>query len=135
MSGAAIDPGEPEYTARLGPLAALVANPQVSEVMVVAGRDVYGEVNGRLMLTPITFSSEQEVLDLIRFIVESAGRRIDAQNPICDARLPDGSRVHAAIPPLAIDGPLLNIPKFVRRLLPTHHLIHLGSSRQPPFAC
>jgi len=133
MSAPAIDPAEPEYTARLGPLAALVANPQVSEVMVVAGRDVYVEVNGRLMLTPITFDSEQEVLDVIRFIVESAGRRIDAQNPICDARLPDGSRVHAAIPPVAIDGPLLNIRKFVRGLLHKNDLIQLGSCSESAF--
>src|SRR5260370_8901732 len=95
--------------------------------MVVAGRDVYVEVNGRLMLTPITFDSEQEVLDVIRFIVESAGRRIDAQNPICDARLPDGSRVHAPIPPEAVDGPLLNIPHFFAGLLHKNDPIHLGS--------
>src|SRR6266446_82050 len=133
MSAPAIDPAEPEYTARLGPLAPLVANSQVSEVMVVGGRDVYVEVNGRLMLTPITFSSEQEVLDVIQFIVESAGRRIDAQNPICDARLPDGSRVHAAIPPVAIDGPLLNIRKFVRGPLSMEDLINLGSCSESAF--
>ena len=133
MSTPAIDPAEPEYIARLGPLAPLVANSQVSEVMVVGGRDVYVEVNGRLMLTPITFSSEQEVLDVIRFIVEWAGRRIDAQNPICDARLPDGSRVHAAIPPVAIDGPLLNIRKFVRGLLHKNDLIQLGSCSESAF--
>src|SRR2546428_14188015 len=98
MSAPAIDPVEPEYVGRLGPLAPLVANSQVSEVMVVAGRDVYVEVNGRLMLTPITFSSEQEGLDVVQFIVEPAGRRSDAQKPICNARLPDGSRVHAAVP-------------------------------------
>src|SRR5260370_23886851 len=72
MSAPAIDPAEPEYAARLGPLAALVANPQVSEVMVVAGRDVYVEVNGRLMLTPITFDSEQHGLAVIPFIFETA---------------------------------------------------------------
>src|SRR5467141_592011 len=133
MSAPAIDPAEPEYTARLGPLAPLVANSQVSEVMVVAGRDVYVEVNGRLMLTPVTFTSEQQVLDVIRFIVESVGRRIDAQNPICDARLLDGSRVHAAIPPVAIDGPLLNIRKFVRGPLNMHDLIRLGSCSESAF--
>ncbi len=133
MSAPAFDPAEPEYAARLGPLAALVANPQITEVMVVAGRDVYVEVNGRLMLTPVTFTSEQQVLDIIRFIVESVGRRIDAQNPICDARLPDGSRVHAAIPPVAIDGPLLNIRKFVRGPLDMHDLIRLGSCSESAF--
>src|SRR5260370_19022327 len=126
-------PAEPDYAARLGPLAPPMVNSQVSEVMVVAGRDVYVEVNGRLMLTPITFTSEQEVLDVIRFIVESVGRRIDAENPICDARLPDGSRVHAAIPPVAIDGPLLNIRKFVRRPLTVADLINLGSCSESAF--
>ncbi len=133
MSATAIDSAEPEYLARLGPLASLVANSQVTEVMVVAGRDVYVEVNGRLMLTPIEFASEHEVLDIIRFIVESVGRRIDAQNPICDARLPDGSRVHAAIPPVAIDGPLLNIRKFVRGPLHMEDLIRLGSCSESAF--
>src|SRR6266849_942557 len=133
MSMPAINPTETEYAARLGPLAPLMVNPQVSEVMVVAGRDVYVEVNGRLMLTPITFTSEQGVLDVIRFIVESVGRRIDAENPICDARLPDGSRVHAAIPPVAIDGPLLNIRKFVRGPLSVEDLINLGSCSESAF--
>ncbi len=133
MSMPASVPSQPEYAARLGPLMPLLANSQVTEVMVVAGRDVYVEVNGRLMLTPITFSSEQEVLDVITFIVESVGRRIDAQNPICDARLPDGSRVHAAIPPVAIDGPLLNIRKFVRGPLSMEDLINLGSCSESAF--
>jgi pilus assembly protein CpaF len=133
MSMPASVPSQPEYAARLGPLAPLVANSQVTEVMVVAGRDVYVEVNGRLMLTPITFSSEQEVLDVITFIVESVGRRIDAQNPICDARLQDGSRVHAAIRPVAIDGPLLNIRKFVRGPLNMDDLMRLGSCSESAF--
>ena len=133
MSASAIDPAESEYVTRLGPLAPLMANSQVTEVMVVAGRDVYVEVNGRLMLTPITFSSEQEVLDVITFIVESVGRRINADNPICDARLQDGSRVHAAIRPVAIDGPLLNIRKFVRGPLNMDDLIRLGSCSEGAF--
>src|SRR5205807_8602179 len=74
-----------------------------------------------------------EVLDVIRYIVESVGRRIDAQNPICDARLPDGSRVHAAILPVAIDGPLLNIRKFVRGPLDMDDLIRLGSCSESAF--
>ncbi len=122
-----IEPMNDDYSAHLGPLAQLVADQNVTEVMVVGGRDVYVEVQGRLVLTPVTFNSEQELLDIIRFIVESVGRRIDAQNPICDARLPDGSRVHVAIPPVAVDGPLLNIRKFVRGPLHMHDLIRLGS--------
>src|SRR6184192_1386924 len=124
---------EPEYLARMGPLAPLIADPNVTEVMVVAGRDVYAEVQGRLLLTPITFSSHEEALSLIEYIAESVGRRIDAQSPICDARLPDGSRVHAAIPPVAIDGPLLNIRKFVRGPLDMADLVRLGSCSETAF--
>src|SRR6184192_2967239 len=124
---------EPEYLARMGPLAPLIADPNVTEVMVVAGRDVYAEVQGRLLLTPITFSSHEEALSLIEYIAESVGRRIDAQSPICDARLPDGSRVHAAIPPVAIDGPLLNIRKFVRGPLDMADLVRLGSCSESAF--
>jgi len=124
---------EPEYLARMGPLAPLIADPNVTEVIVVAGRDIYVEVQGRLLLTPITFGSHQEALSLIQYIAESVGRRIDAQNPICDARLPDGSRVHAAIPPVAIDGPLLNIRKFQRGPLDMADLIRLGSCSESAF--
>jgi len=124
---------EPEYLARMGPLASLLADPNVTEVIVVAGRDVYVEVQGRLLLTPITFASHQEALSLIQYIAESVGRRIDAQSPICDARLPDGSRVHAAIPPVAIDGPQLNIRKFQRGPLEMQDLIRLGSCSESAF--
>jgi len=120
-------PMTPDYSARLGPLAQLLADPNVTEVMVVGGRDVYVEVQGRLLLTTVTFDSEQQVLEIIRFMVESAGRHIDAQSPICDARLPDGSRIHAAIAPVSLDGPLLNIRKFVRGPLKMEDLIRLGS--------
>src|SRR6266446_3540003 len=124
---------ELEYLARMGPLASLLADPNVTEVIVVAGRDVYVEVQGRLLLTPITFASHQEALSLIQYIAESVGRRIDAQSPICDARLPDGSRVHAAIPPVAIDGPQLNIRKFQRGPLEMQDLIRLGSCSESAF--
>jgi pilus assembly protein CpaF len=124
---------EPEYLARMGPLAPLIADPNVTEVIVVAGRDVYVEVQGRLLLTPITFDSHQEALSLIQYIAESVGRRIDAQSPICDARLPDGSRVHAAILPVAIDGPQLNIRKFQRGPLEMQDLIRLGSCSESAF--
>ena len=133
MSAPAADLIEPEYAARLGPLAPLMADPNVSEVMVVAGRDVYVEVQGRLLLTPITFGSQEEALNVIQYIAESAGRRVDAQSPIFDARLPDGSRVHAAIPPVAIDGPLLNIRKFSRGPLDMQDLIRFGSCSESAF--
>src|SRR6184192_1118210 len=124
---------QPDYLARLGPLAPLLADPHVTEVMVVAGHDIYVEVEGRLLLTTITFESEQEALEVIQYIAESVGRRIDAQSPICDARLPDGSRVHVAIPPVAVDGPLLNIRKFVLGPLDMADLIRLGSCSESAF--
>jgi pilus assembly protein CpaF len=133
MSVPALSLIEPEYAARLGPLAPLIADPNVTEVMVVAGRDVYVEVQGRLLLTPITFATMSDAMGVIEYIVESVGRRIDPQNPICDARLPDGSRVHAAIPPVAIDGPLLNIRKFQRGPLDMQDLIRLGSCSESAF--
>src|ERR1051326_9106419 len=123
MSAPAANLIKPDYLDRLGPLAPLISDPDVTEVIVVAGRDVYVEVQGRLLLTPITFGTHDEALSLIQYIAESVGRRIDAQSPICDARLPDGSRVHAAIPPVAIDGPLLNIRKFQRGPLDMQDLI------------
>src|SRR5947207_12949336 len=101
----------------MGAVAPLVAEPNVTEVMVVAGRDGYAEVQGRLLLTPITFSSHEEALSLIEHIGVSVGRPTDAQSPTCHARLPDSSRVPDAIPPRASDGPLLSARKSQRRRL------------------
>ena len=133
MRDLAVDTVKPAYEARLGPLAPLIANPGITEVMVVAGRDVYVEVDGKLLLTPITFASREEALAVIQYIAGSVGRRIDSQSPICDARLPDGSRVHAAVPPVAIDGPLLNIRKFQAGPLDMQDLIRLGSCSESAF--
>jgi pilus assembly protein CpaF len=118
---------------RLGPIAPLMANPRVSEVMVMGTDDVYIEVEGKVLLTPIKFASEEELLGVIRYIVESVGRRVDAESPLCDARLADGSRVHVAIPPVAVDGPLLNIRKFVRGPLDMTDLMRLGSCSETAF--
>jgi pilus assembly protein CpaF len=85
------------------------------------------------MLTTISFASDDELMDVIRYIVESVGRRVDAESPLCDARLSDGSRVHVAIPPVAVDGPLLNIRKFVRGPLDMADLIRLGSCSESAF--
>jgi pilus assembly protein CpaF len=119
--------------ARLGPIAPLMANPRVSEVMVMGTDDVYIEVEGKVLLTPIKFADEEELLGVIRYIVESVGRRVDAESPLCDARLADGSRVHVAIPPVAVDGPLLNIRKFVRGPLDMTDLMRLGSCSETAF--
>jgi pilus assembly protein CpaF len=122
----------PDFSS-LGPLAQLLANPQVTEIMVMGARDIYAEVGGRIILTPISFDNDEELMGVIRYIVESVGRRIDAENPICDARLADGSRVHVAIPPIAVDGPLVNIRRFARGPLDMGDLIRLGSCSESAF--
>jgi len=117
----------------LGPIAPLLADPNVTEIMVMGARDVYVEVGGKILLTPIRFESDSELLQVIRAIVESVGRRVDEDNPLADARLADGSRVHVAIPPVAVDGPMLTIRKFVRGPLDMADLVRLGSCSQSAF--
>jgi pilus assembly protein CpaF len=123
----------PDDLSRLGPLASLLANPQVTEIMVMGVRDVYVEVAGKIILTPITFASEDELMTVITYIVESVGRHVDAKSPLCDARLADGSRVHVAVRPIAVDGPLLNIRRFVRGPLDMADLVRLGSCSESAF--
>ena len=118
---------------RLGPLAPLMANPDVTEIMVMGASDVYVEIGGKIVLTPVSFASEEELMAVIKYIVESVGRRVDAESPLCDARLSDGSRVHVAIPPAAVDGPMMNIRRFVRGPLDMADLIRLGSCSQSAF--
>src|SRR5438094_5593314 len=118
---------------RLGPIAPLMSNPRVTEVMVMGAHDIYVEVDGKILLTPISFGSDDELMAVIRYIVESVGRRISVESPLADARLADGSRVHVAIPPVAVDGPLLNIRKFVRGPLTMEDLIRLGSCSESAF--
>ena len=117
----------------LGPIAPLVADPTITEVMVMGTGDVYVEVDGKILLTPVRFDSEQALMNVIRGIVESVGRHVDEQNPLCDARMKDGSRVHVAVPPVAVDGPLLNIRKFVSGPLDMDDLIRLGSCSSVAF--
>ena len=117
----------------LGPLGPLMANPQVTEIMVMGVRDVYVEVDGKIVLTPVSFANDDELMAVIRYIVEAVGRRISAETPLADARLADGSRVQVAIPPVAVDGPLLNIRKFVRCPLNMEDLIRLGSCSESAF--
>jgi len=118
---------------RFGPLAPLLDDPRVTEIMVMGASDIYVEVGGKIMLTPISFANEDELMHVIRYIVESVGRHVDAESPLCDARLADGSRVHVAIPPVAVDGPLLNIRRFIRGPLNMADLVRLGSCSESAF--
>jgi pilus assembly protein CpaF len=111
----------------LGPLEDLLSDPIVSEVMVVDRATIYVERKGRLELTGQRFSSEDALRSAIERIVTPLGRRIDESTPMVDARLKDGSRVNAIIPPLALRGPCLTIRKFSSRKLGVADLIDFGS--------
>jgi pilus assembly protein CpaF len=96
----------------LGPLEGLLADPSVSDILVNGPHQVYVERNGKLVKTEVNFSDDEHLMKIIDKIVSRVGRRIDESSPMVDARLPDGSRVNAIIPPLALDGPLLSIRRF-----------------------
>ncbi len=96
----------------LGPLEPLMADPTISDILVNTYRQVYVERKGKLELTDVRFENEAHLIKIIDKIVSGVGRRVDESSPMVDARLPDGSRVNAIIPPLAIDGALLSIRRF-----------------------
>ncbi len=110
-----------------GPLQPLLDDPEITEVMVNGCKKVYIERKGKLIRTNITFENDEQVLRLIDKIIMPLGRRIDADSPTVDARLPDGSRVNAVIQPVAIDGPSITIRKFQKDKLSINQLIELGS--------
>jgi pilus assembly protein CpaF len=95
-----------------GPLELLMADPTVSDILVNSHRQVYVERKGRLELTNVRFTDEKHLMRIIDKIVSLVGRRIDEASPMVDARLPDGSRVNAIIPPVALDGPMMSIRRF-----------------------
>lgn len=95
-----------------GPLEPLLADPTVSDILVNTAKQVYVERRGRLELTDVSFVDDAHLMKIIDKIVSRIGRRVDESSPMVDARLPDGSRVNAIIPPLAIDGPILSIRRF-----------------------
>ena len=111
----------------LGPLERLLADDTVSEIMVVDPANVYVERRGRLERTDLLFSSSESVRTIIERIVTPLGRRIDEASPMVDARLRDGSRVNAVIPPLAIRGPSITIRKFAKEPLSMGDLISFGT--------
>ena len=112
----------------LGPLERLMSDPLVSEIMVNSAAEIFIERAGRLQPAPCSFSSEAAVRAVIERIVTPLGRRIDESSPMVDARLPDGSRVNAVIPPLAVKGCALTIRRFGRQAMRPEDLIRLGSA-------
>ncbi len=116
-----------------GPLEPLLTDPSVSDILVNGHSQIYVERRGKLELTPITFNDDAHLLKVIEKIVSRVGRRIDESSPMVDARLPDGSRVNAIIPPLALDGPMLSIRRFSVKPLTMDDLIKY-QSLTPPIA-
>ena len=114
-----------------GPIQPLLDDPDVSEVMVNGPKKVYVEKAGKLIKTKVTFENNAEVLKIIDRIILPLGRHIDADSPTVDARLPDGSRVNAVIPPVALDGPSITIRKFRKDKLSMQQLVDFGSLTPP----
>src|SRR4051794_13592445 len=110
-----------------GPLERLLADDSVTEIMVNGPYDVWVERQGRLYETTVRFTDESHLRRIINKIVAQVGRRVDESSPMVDARLPDGSRVNALIPPLSLSGPLLTIRKFSKKRLDMNDLIRLGT--------
>ncbi len=110
-----------------GPIEPLLADESVTEIMVNGAKQIYVERGGKLVKTNAVFESDDHVLRIIDRIVAPLGRRVDESQPYVDARLPDGSRVNAIIPPLAINGPTLTIRKFSKKPLTIENLIQFGS--------
>ncbi len=111
----------------LGPLEPLLADPDISDILVNRYNQVYIETRGRLELTEVRFQDNNHLLKIINKIVSNVGRRIDESAPMVDARLPDGSRVNAVIPPSALDGPILSIRRFAVQRPTLGDLIQKGS--------
>ncbi|WHH60536.1 CpaF family protein [Petroclostridium sp. X23] len=114
-------------TIGFGPINGLLQNRDVSEIMVNGPNQVYVEQKGKLMLSNISFRDDQHVMHVIEKIVAPLGRRIDESSPMVDARLPDGSRVNAIIPPLALNGPTITIRKFSEKPLTVKDLINFNT--------
>ncbi|KQZ94032.1 protein kinase [Mesorhizobium sp. Root157] len=110
-----------------GPLEPLLARDDIADIMVNGSRNVYIEVNGKVEQTSIRFRDNQQLLNICQRIVSQVGRRVDESSPICDARLPDGSRVNVIAPPLAIDGTALTIRKFKKDKLTLDQLVKFGA--------
>src|SRR5262245_28460729 len=106
-----------------GPLEPLLARDDIADIMVNGSGTVYIEVHGKIQKTGVRFRDNQQLLNICQRIVSQIGRRVDEASPICDARLPDGSRVNAIVPPLAIDGPALTIRKFKKDKLTLDQLV------------
>ena len=114
-----------------GPLEPLLNDSTVSDILVNTYSHVYVERKGQLELTNVHFKDNKHLMQIIDKIVSGVGRRVDESSPLCDARLPDGSRVNVVIPPLAVDGPILSIRKFGAKPLTAEDLLRFGALTEP----
>ncbi len=110
-----------------GPLEPLLARDDIADIMVNGAATTFIEVGGKVQKTSVRFADNQQLMNICQRIVSQVGRRVDESSPICDARLPDGSRVNVIAPPLAIDGPALTIRKFKKDRLRLDNLVKFGS--------
>jgi pilus assembly protein CpaF len=117
----------------LGPLEPLLHDPTISDILVNGPRTVYIERRGRLERTEVVFADDAHLMQIIQRVAARVGRRVDELSPMVDARLPDGSRVNAIVPPLSLEGPVLSIRRFGVRLT-SDDLLHLGTLPPGPLA-
>jgi pilus assembly protein CpaF len=115
----------------LGPLEPLLKDPSISDILINGHECVYVERHGMLEPLPVRFKDEQHLLRIINKIVSAVGRRVDESNPLCDARLQDGSRVNVAVRPIGVDGPLVSIRKFSKKPFNLGRLVEVGALKQP----
>ena len=115
----------------LGPLEPLLQDPTITDILINGPDTVYVERNGRLERAACRFNSEAHLLQIIDRVVSQVGRRIDESNPMVDARLADGSRFNAIIPPLALDGPTVSIRRFGAQPITVNELVKTGSVPKP----
>ncbi len=116
-----------DETFGFGPLEILLKEEGVADIMINGPKHVFIEKNGRIQRSPVTFRDNDHLMQILDRIVSKVGRRIDETSPMCDARLPDGSRVNAVIPPLALDGPSLTIRRFGSNPLTLEDLLRFGA--------
>ncbi|MCK5551140.1 MAG: CpaF family protein, partial [Hyphomicrobiaceae bacterium] len=114
-----------------GPLEPLLARDDIADIMVNGSGTTYIEVDGKVQKTNVRFADDQQLLNVCQRIVSQVGRRVDESSPICDARLPDGSRVNVIVPPLALDGAVLTIRKFKKDRLTLEQFVQYGSITPP----
>ncbi len=114
-----------------GPLEPLLRDPEISDIMINGSKTIFVERKGRLIKTNVTFNDDKHLMQIIERIVSAVGRRVDEQNPMVDARMADGSRFNAIVPPLALDGPCVSIRRFGTIPITAEDLVALGSCPRP----